>query len=141
MEKFLWLSMDSTELESNFEELSKAVPIDLGLEGILTIKDRMALVKVVNSYKKSAEYCSKDGYFVSEKRKLAFLLKRHEKGIFDEELGIKKRHYLDKAAAKEWKTKLAKEFHPDKNHGDVSLNYDEITSCINKIYRRMVGEA
>lgn len=80
-------------------------------------------------------------FFITEKKKLAFLLKKHEQGVFDAELGIKKKHYIDKTAAKEWKLKLTKEFHPDKNLGDTSLDYDEITQCINKIYNRMVGKA
>ena len=81
-----------------------------------------------------------DEFFITKKRKLAFLLKRHEKGFFDKELGIKRKHYIDKSAAKEWKIKLAKEFHPDKNLGDTSLDFAEITQCINKIYSRMVGK-
>jgi hypothetical protein len=80
-------------------------------------------------------------FFRTEKTKLAFLLKKHVKGVFDEELGIKKKHYIDKTAAKEWKTKLLKEFHPDKNLKNESLDFDEITQCINKIYNRMVGKA
>lgn len=141
MEKFSWLSMDSKELEEKFEELRKIIPKDLGLDELLKINNSKDLLKIVDSYRKTAEFYSKDKYFITEKRKLAFLLKKHEKGIFDEELGIKKKHYLDKAAAKEWKKKLAKDFHPDNNLGDTSLDFDEITQCINKIYSRMVGKA
>lgn len=83
----------------------------------------------------------KDQFFITEKKKIAFFIKNNEKGIFDDQLGIKKKHYLDKNAAKEWKAKLASEYHPDKNPGDQSLNYDEIYSCINKMYNRMVGKA
>lgn len=140
MERFLWLSMDSKEIEERFDELKKNIPIDLGLDGIIIIKDKADLVKVINFYKDSANVVSTDGYFISEKAKLAFLLKRHVKGIFDEELGIKKKHYIDKEAAKEWKSKLAIKFHPDKNQGNISLDYDEVTACINKIYNQMVGK-
>lgn len=80
-------------------------------------------------------------FFINDKKKLEFLLKNYQKGIFDEELGIKKKHYIDKKAAKEWKIKVIKELHPDKNVNDLSLDYDEITSYINKIYNRMVGKA
>ena len=141
MEKFSWLLMGSDKLEESFQELRILVPKELGLEGLLTIDRKEDLLKVIDSYRKSFEFYSKDKYFISEKRKLAFLLKKHEKGVFDKELGITKKHYLDKVAAKEWKAKIAKEFHPDKNQGDNSLDYDEIKSCINKIYNRMVGKA
>lgn len=141
MEKYSWLSMDSDKLEESFQELRKIVPEELGIEGLLTIDRKEDLLKIVDSYRKSVEFYSKDKYFISEKRKLAFFIKKHDKGIFDQELGIKKKHYMDKDAAKEWRTKFIKEFHPDKNQGDSSLDYDEITSCINKIYNRMVGKA
>lgn len=99
-------------------------------------------INLAEHYKIKNESASSDGYFLNEKLRLAFFIKKHEKGFFDEELGIKKKHYLDKHAAKEWKNKLLKEFHPDKNiKNDHLLNYDEITSCINKIYTRMVGKA
>jgi len=141
MEKYSWLSMDSIELEDNFQEMCKVIPKDLDLDGILTIGSIEDLYKVVNSYRETVSFYSKDKYFITEKRKLAFLLKKHEKGIFDEELGIKKKHYIDKNAAKEWRIKFSKDFHPDKNQGDVTLDFDEISQCINKIYNRMVGKA
>lgn len=80
-------------------------------------------------------------FFINDKKKIAFFLKKNEKGIFDEELGIKKKHYLDSVVAREWRARMAREFHPDKNQDDTSLNYDEIQSCINKIYARMIGKA
>tara|TARA_Y100000588_G_C14222334_1_gene911580 strand:+ start:374 stop:1378 length:1005 start_codon:yes stop_codon:yes gene_type:complete len=80
-------------------------------------------------------------FFINDKKKLEFLLRNHQKGIFDEELGIKKKHYIDKKAAKEWKIKILKELHPDKNKNDTSLDFDEVTANINKIYNRMVGKA
>ena len=86
------------------------------------------------------EYLS-DEFFITKKKKIAFLLKNNEKGVFDEELGIKRKHYVDEKAAKEWRSKLITEFHPDKNQIDTSLNYNEIVNCINKIYKRMVGKA
>ncbi len=83
----------------------------------------------------------KNKYFINDKKRLAFLLINHQKGIFDDELGIKKKHYIDRKAAKEWKIKLLKELHSDKNQEDSSLDYDEVSSYINKIYNRMVGKA
>lgn len=83
----------------------------------------------------------KSKYFINDKKKMEFLLRNHQKGIFDDELGIKRKHYIDKKAAKEWKIKIIKELHPDKNQNDTSLDYDEMTANINKIYNRMVGKS
>lgn len=82
-----------------------------------------------------------DRFFLNEKARIAFFLTRNKLGVFDEELGIKRKHYIDKSAAKEWRAKLSSQFHPDKNLDDLSIDYVEIMSCINKIYSRMVGEA
>lgn len=80
-------------------------------------------------------------YFTSKKHEIGFMLLKHEGTVFDEELGIKKKHYIDKKAAKEWKSKYQLMFHPDKNIGDNSLDYVMVISKINKIYNRMVGKA
>lgn len=81
-----------------------------------------------------------DQFFLTKKTRIAFLLTHNQLGVFDDELGIKRKHYIDKNAAKEWRARLASQFHPDKNQGDSSMDYDEILSCINKMYNRMVGE-
>jgi hypothetical protein len=139
MKKYSWLSMNNIELEEKFLDLHTKIVKELGLEGILKIDTKEDLYKVVNSYKKHPEYYSKDSFFISERHKLVFLLTKHKKGIFDEELGIKKKHYIDNSVAKEWKNKYIKMFHPDKNIDDKMFNYGEVTQCINKIYNRMVG--
>ncbi|SDX98526.1 J domain-containing protein [Pseudomonas sp. NFACC08-1] len=89
--------------------------------------------------KRNAELA--DQYFWTKKRKLAFLLTHNQMGVFDQELGIKRLHYVDEDVAKAWRAKLASEFHPDKNQGDTSIDYAEIMSCINRMYKRMVGKA
>lgn len=82
-----------------------------------------------------------DEFFLNKKIRTAFLLTHNQLGVFDDELGIKRKHYIDRNAAKQWRARLASQFHPDKNQDDSSMNYDEVISCINKIYNRMVGEA
>lgn len=82
-----------------------------------------------------------DEFFLNKKTRTAFLLMHNQLGVFDDELGIKRKHYIDKNAARQWRARLASQFHPDKNQDDSSMNYDEVISCINKIYNRMVGEA
>ena len=82
-----------------------------------------------------------DQFFLTKKSKKAFLLTHNQMGIFDEDLGIKRKHYIDKDVAKDWRARLLREFHPDKNQGDSSMDYDQILSSINKMYNRMVGKA
>lgn len=82
-----------------------------------------------------------DEFFLNKKARTAFLLIHNQLGVFDNELGIKRKHYIDKNAAKQWKARLASQFHPDKNLDDLSIDYNEVISCINKTYNRMVGEA
>lgn len=101
----------------------------------LTDIDYIDLVKIVQHQTQVNQF------FLTNKSKKAFLLTHNQTGVFDEELGIKRKHYIDKDVAKEWRTRLASEFHPDKNQGDTSMDYDQILSCINKIYNRMVGKA
>lgn len=82
----------------------------------------------------------KDEYFISEKHRLAFFILKNEKNAFDDELGITRRHYLDKELAKEWRNKMLNKFHPDKDLENIFEN-NEITQKINKMYKRMTGEA
>ncbi|EJN18250.1 hypothetical protein [Pseudomonas sp. GM80] len=82
-----------------------------------------------------------DQFFLTKKAKIAFFLTHNKMGVFDSELGIKRKHYIDNDVAKEWRARFAKEFHPDKNQGDTSMDYNQILSSINKMYNRMVGKA
>jgi len=82
----------------------------------------------------------KDEYFISEKHRLAFFILKNEKNAFDDELGITRKHYLDKELAKEWRNKMLNKFHPDKDIENLFEN-NEITQKINKMYKRMTGEA
>lgn len=83
----------------------------------------------------------KNRFFISEKKELAFFLQNNIKGVFDEQLGIKRKHYIDKKVAQEWRAKLSSQFHPDRNNDDESFDFEEITAHINKMYNRMVGKA
>ena len=83
-------------------------------------------------------YKNRDSYFISEKHKLEFCILKHEGNYLDEELGITRRHYIDKDIAKEWRNKMQKIFHDDKNFD--TERYKKVSSKINKIYERMIGE-
>ncbi|MDQ7091173.1 MAG: hypothetical protein Q9M50_11130 [Methylococcales bacterium] len=141
MNKYFWLSVPESDLKNKYDSLKDEVINDTDLKGLLNIETKDNLLKVVKAFQKILKYQSDEQFFKSEKHKFAFLILKHQGNIFDEELGIKKKHYIDKNAAKEWKTKFQKIFHPDKNIGDNSLDYDEVMQKINKIYNRMVGKA
>ncbi|GBC62613.1 hypothetical protein DENIS_3585 [Desulfonema ishimotonii] len=141
MNDFYWLSLSEGKIRSEYDKLKVDVLSDTGLEKILSIKTSDDLVDVIEAFKKATNKYNNDKYFKSEKHKLAFMILKHQGNIFDEDLGIKKKHYVDKDAAKEWKKKYQAIFHPDKNINDDSIEYNEVMQKINKIFNRMVGKA
>jgi signal recognition particle subunit SEC65 len=70
---------------------------------------------------------------------LEFCILKHEGNYLDEELGITRRHYIDKEIAKKWRNDMQKIFHDDKN--SKNEQYKKVSSKINKIYERMIGKA
>ncbi|MBO2693170.1 hypothetical protein I6M59_15705 [Shewanella algae] len=141
MEGFYWLSLSESKIKNDFDIIKNDVIEDTELKGVLSIESADDLVRIIKAFKKASISSSEDKYFKSEKHKIGFMLLKHEGSVFDEELGIKKKHYLNKEVAKEWKQKYQSIYHPDKNVGDSSIDYAEVTSKINKIYNRMVGKA
>lgn len=141
MDDFYWLSLSESKIKNDFDILKVDVIKDTDLKGILSIESADDLVKIIKAFKKASINSAEDKYFKSEKHKIGFMLLKHEGSVFDEELGIKKKHYINKEAAKEWKQKYQSIYHPDKNVGDSSIDYEEVMSKINKIYNRMVGKA
>lgn len=141
MDDFCWIFLSEREIEEKFDLLKEEVILDTGLDGLLTINSVEDLIKIIKAFKKIAKKDSEDNYFKSERHKLAFMILKHEGNTFDEELGIKKKHYIDKVIAKEWKQKYQSIFHPDNNINDDSIDYGEVMQRINKIFNRMVGKA
>ncbi|MDR5892819.1 hypothetical protein QC820_08305 [Halomonas mongoliensis] len=141
MDNFYWLSLSEEKIRDRYDKLKKDVLFDTGLENLLTIQKPDDLVKVIIAFRKAAKNYDEDKYFKSRKHKLGFMILKHQGNIFDEELGIKKKHYVDEDAAKEWKKQYQSMFHPDKNLNDESIDYEEIMQKINKIFSRMVGKA
>lgn len=141
MDDFYWLSLSESKIKNDFDILKVDVIKDSDLKGILSIESADDLVKIIKAFRKASINSPEDKYFKSEKHKISFMLLKHEGSVFDEELGIKKKHYINKEAAKEWKQKYQSIYHPDKNVDDCSIDYMEVMSKINKIYNRMVGKA
>jgi hypothetical protein len=82
-----------------------------------------------------------DDFFLSQKRKWAFCILKNDKGDLDNELGITRKHFINKDLAKKWRNRMINEFHPDKNTLEPQENLVMITQKINKMYERMVGNA
>lgn len=82
-----------------------------------------------------------DDFFLSQRRKWAFCILRNEKGDLDKELGITRKHFINRELAKEWRNRMIQEFHPEKNVAEPEDELIVITQRINKIYGRMVGNA
>lgn len=145
MKSFEWLSISSEDDIKNEESLNQIrgrLLIDTNLDGLLEINNKKNLLRVIIAFQKARKaQLTENEFFISEKHRLAFLLLKHEGNIFDEELGISKKHYIDNEVAKEWRNGLAKIFHPDK---DLDSDFKENESVMNKItviYNRMVGKA
>lgn len=88
-------------------------------------------------------------FFKSKKHEEIFYILNFEKN-FDKELGISRKHYLDKELAKLWRHEMLKKYHNsitlDKNgnsqDNDFSSDiYFKVEANLILIYKRMVGEA
>ena len=114
------------------------------LDFSIKAKSWSELVKKIENIKKvfcknTSEIINKEErttYFISPSHELAYHILKHKQGFFDKELGISKKHYMDKKEARKWRDKMVKKFHPDY----VKFNFaEEVTAKINKIYKQMVG--
>jgi len=118
-----------------YSNIIESIKSDKRLDSI--VKD--GLIMFFDKLKKIPFYQNRDDYFISEKHKLEFCILKHEGNYLDDELGITRRHYIDKEVAKEWRNKMQKIFHDDKNFD--TERYKKVSSKINKIYERMIGKA
>jgi hypothetical protein len=127
-----WINFSEEEINCNFESIRDF----FNDVEFITIKSPSDLIHLrVFIYQQLS-----DGYFKSERHKIAFLLSKYESGAFNEELGITRRHFVDKTLAKRWMTEMQGKFHPDKNHDIKSdIDFTKISEGINKAYGEMVG--
>ena len=143
MDKYDWMDVESEESlrdDYKLEEIASRVDEDLNLQGIIKFNSfkKMfmficALRNFIDDYIKN-----KEGYFLSDKHKVAFMILNYNP-IIKKEIGITRKHYLNKDLAREWKLKYIKMFHPDQ--GFVLKDQDKVVDAINRIYYEMVGEA
>ncbi|HCE2406268.1 TPA: hypothetical protein NG317_004551 [Vibrio parahaemolyticus] len=141
MEKEYQISLSDSEIRDHFLELKNQLLRNSDKNGYVSLLNAEDLIVILSVLSQFTPQEGTDDFFKSEKHKLAFMLLNKDGTIFDDELGIKKKHYIDKNAAKEWKKKYSLLFHPDKNKIEGSINYDDVMHKINKIYSRMVGKA
>jgi tRNA A37 N6-isopentenylltransferase MiaA len=95
-------------------------------------------VKVNNNLKQNSNF--ENNYFKSDKHQMAYQLLNYKANIFNDELGITRKHRVDKKLANNWMKEKQKIFHPDKNMEEKDgINYKEISDMINDIYGELVG--
>lgn len=133
MNKPDWLFLSEEELNNSFNVLKT----DLNSKKFLNINTPEDLFNlrgfILNQFKV--------GYFKSERHMIAFFLSNYESNIFNEALGITRRHFVDKKLAKKWMIEMQNEYHPDKNINIKSdIDFAKISDGINKAYAEMVGQ-
>lgn len=127
-----WINLSVEEICGRFEEIK----INLNEYEFLNINSPDDLVSLKDFILKQLN----DGCFKSERHKLAYLLSKYESGAFNDELGIKRRHFVDEKLAKRWLGQMQAKFHPDKNQDIKSdINFTEVSEGINRAYGEMVG--
>jgi hypothetical protein len=128
-----WIDFDDEKIKHDFEVIRDNFK---GLD-FLNIDSPNSLILLRNFIFQQL----KDGYFKSERHKIAFLLSKYESGVFNEELGITRRHFVDKKLAKTWMGKMQQEFHPDKYQDIKSdIDFTTVSKGINKAYGEMTGK-
>lgn len=127
-----WIDFDEESIRNNFEA------IKAGFEGVEFVKiespsDLIGLRDLIYQQLRS-------GYFKSSRHEMAFFLSRYESGVFNEELGITRRHFVDQKLAKTWLWEMQSKFHPDSNIDIKSdIDFTKVSEGINKAYGEMVG--
>jgi hypothetical protein len=128
-----WFYLNEDEIYLHFEHIKNDLKEFSFLE-VRSPNDLILLREYINQ-------CLIRGCFKSQRHKLAFLLSKYDSGAFNEELGITRRHFVDKNLAKTWLVKMQKEFHPDKNKDiNKDIDFNKVSEGINRAYGEMVGK-
>lgn len=127
-----WIYFNEEEIKHDFEDIKESLK-DFEFLNIKYPADLVSLRDLILRQ-------LKDGYFKSERHKLAYLLSKYESGAFNDELGITRRHFVDKKLAKAWMGEMQAKFHPDKNQDIKSdIDFTKVSEGINRAYGEMVG--
>lgn len=132
MEIKKWLHSNEEDLKKNFEEIKETFN-DKEFLNINSPEDLLLLRDfIINQFDV--------GYFKSQRHKIAFLLSKYESNAFNKELGITRRHFVDKELAKKWMREMQSKFHPDLNQDiETDVDFTKISAGINRAYGEMVG--
>lgn len=132
MEIKKWLHSNEEDLKKNFEEIKETFN-DKEFLNINSPEDLLLLRDfIINQFDV--------GYFKSQRHKIAFLLSKYESNAFNKELGITRRHFVDKELAKKWMKEMQSKFHPDLNQDiETDVDFTKISAGINRAYGEMVG--
>ena len=132
MEIKKWLHSNKEDLKKNFEEIKETFN-DKEFLNINSPEDLLLLRDfIINQFDV--------GYFKSQRHKIAFLLSKYESNAFNKELGITRRHFVDKELAKKWMREMQSKFHPDLNQDiETDVDFTKISAGINRAYGEMVG--
>lgn len=138
MEQINWLDPETSQLETNFEKVKEK----LNAYGFLTVEtpnDVLNLQKLVFEQLNLSSTDTK--YFISEKHKIAYCLSKYTSAVFNKELGLTRRHFVDKKLAKAWMSEMQKMFHPDSNiNSQINIDFNAVSKGINDAYREMIGK-
>lgn len=132
MEKIYWLLFDDDQLKAELPKIKDSLS-DLSFIRIESVSD----LKNLRNYLYSQ---LPQDYFKSDLHKLAFCLINYQSKVFNDELNIKRRHFVDKKLAKSWMIEMQNKFHPDKNIKLYSdIDFTAVSGGITKAYSEMVG--
>lgn len=132
MEIKKWLHSNKEDLKKNFEEIKETFN-DKEFLNVNSPEDLLLLRDfIINQFDA--------GYFKSQRHKIAFLLSKYESNAFNKELGITRRHFVDKELAKKWMREMQSKFHPDLNQDiETDVDFTKISAGINRAYGEMAG--
>ncbi|MGR2957203.1 hypothetical protein [Vibrio vulnificus] len=140
--KYKWLYVSDKDIEQKFDALSTEVLKDTGLLGKIKIDEPEQLKALIHSYKVMFNTADADEYFKSKHHRLAYFLANSDlakEDVYKNELKITRVHYKEQDLAKKWKRSMSHEFHSDKQSSDFDTSV--VMSAINRIYKRLVGDA
>lgn len=156
-----WLNCDSIEelkqYYSSLKELRLEINTSLNGQEKITSNSWDGLLKKIKLFRSTLSELTNNlsveqdeiSFFKSKKHEEIFYILNFEKN-FDKELGISRKHYVDKELAKLWRREMLKKYHnsitldkngKSQNNDFPSDVYIKIEANLILIYKRMVGEA
>lgn len=137
-----WLYFTDEDIESKFDLVKKILLDEIDMVKNISIESPEQLKILIDSYKEILSNDESEPFFKSKEHRIAYHLiniDRTQNEIYKEELEITRVLYKDKNLAGKWKRKMSLLFHSD--HFSYNFDANEVMAAVNKIYKRLVGEA